>query len=287
MEFKVLKSTFSKKCLTCCSNLLFRAKIKPVLWLNTRMANLTESDLIAVGSWAEALTKSNGYQDSTLAEDLLEQFISDLPLRILNNNSKVPFSEKFSLRRIQLIFGFLTAAKNKKNVNVADVGGGNGYMYDWIKQATIDINLNWTVYESKKIAENYMAASTGLGINFSELKHFDTEKQFDLTIISCALQYLENWEEVLVTVSKNSDYLLIMRTPIVLSPVHNYFIQKNDIGIYGKSSSSWPFTMFSKNLFEEILYNLGDVVIFCTDPQEVFSFNKRNVSMSAYLLKCI
>jgi putative methyltransferase (TIGR04325 family) len=249
------------------------------------MANLTESDLIAVGTWAEALTKSKGYQDSALAEDFLEQFISDLPLRLLHNNSTVPFSEKFSLRRIQLLFGFLTAVKNKKDVNIADVGGGNGYMYDWIKQAKIGINLNWTVYESKKIAENYMAASTGLGITFSELKHFNTEKQFDLTIISCALQYLENWEEVLVTASKNSDYLLIMRTPIVLSPVHNYFIQKNDIGIYGKSGSSWPFIIFSKNLFEEILSRLGDITIFCTDSQEVFPYNKRNIPMSAYLLK--
>ena len=139
------------------------------------MSNLTESDLIAVGTWAEALTKSKGYQDSALAEDFLEQFISDLPLRMLNNNSKVPFSEKFSLRRIQLLFGFLTAVKNKKDVNIADVGGGNGYMYDWIKQAKIGINLNWTVYESKNMAENYMTASAGLGITFSELKHFNTK----------------------------------------------------------------------------------------------------------------
>jgi hypothetical protein len=36
------------------------------------MSNLTESDLIAVGTWAEALTKSKGYQDSALAEDFLE-----------------------------------------------------------------------------------------------------------------------------------------------------------------------------------------------------------------------
>jgi putative methyltransferase (TIGR04325 family) len=250
------------------------------------MGNLVESDLESVGNWAEAVSKSKGYQDGSLAGDFLEQFIVDLPLRLLNNNETVPFSEKFSLRRIHLLLGFLTATQNKEKVKIADVGGGNGYMYDWVKQAKLCANLDWTVYESKTIAENYMAAGLGLNIAFSELKQFDTKTKFDLTIISCALQYLENWEEVLVTASKNSSYILIMRTPIVLSPEHKYFIQKNNTGIYGKSSSSWPFIMFSKNLFEEILSKLGEVIIFCTDPQEVFPFNKRSISMSTYMLKC-
>jgi putative methyltransferase (TIGR04325 family) len=250
------------------------------------MGNLVESDLTPVGNWAEAQFKSKGYQDSSLAGDFLKKFIDDLPVRIFNNNLTVPFSEKFSLRRIHLLFGFLTATENKENMNVADVGGGNGYMYDWVKQAKLGANLNWTVYESKTIAENYMAASIGLNIAFSELKQFNAEKKFDLTIISCALQYLENWEEVLVTASKNSNYILIMRTPTVLSPEHKYFIQKNNTGIYGKSSSSWPFIMFSKSLFEEILSKLGDVVIFCTDPEEVFPFNRRSISMSSYMIKC-
>jgi putative methyltransferase (TIGR04325 family) len=250
------------------------------------MGNLVENDLIPVENWAEAQFKSKGYQDGSLVGNFLEQFIVDLPLRIFNNNLPVPFSEKFSLRRIQLLFGFLTATENKENMNVADVGGGNGYMYDWVKQAQLGVNLNWTVYESKTIAENYMVAGTGLNITFSELRLFNTEKKFDLTVISCTLQYLENWEDVLVTASKNSSYILIMRTPIILSPEHKYFIQNNNTGIYGKSSSSWPFIMFSKNLFEGILANLGDVLIFCTDPQEVFPFNNRSVSMSTYLLKC-
>lgn len=250
------------------------------------MADMVDRDLQATTSWAEAESKSKGYDDRVLSENLLQEFVKNLPTRNLEKSSvHLPVGD-FSLRRLHLILGFRLAAQGGNFMKVADIGGGNGYMYDWIEQSFPGFDLDWTVYESQLIAENYSKFGSSLGITFSDLKTLDSEEKFDLSIFSCVLQYLKNWDETLLKASKNSRYILVMRAPVVQSLRHNFFVQKNDSGVYGKSESSWPFIMFSKALFEQTLNDLGEIVMFCKDPQEVFPFGKRNTSMSSYLIKC-
>ena len=250
------------------------------------MANLTEEDLVGVASWAEAQAMSKGYMDEALITNFLEQFIHDLPQRILENSIQAPATQKFSIRRLHLILGFLTAIQQKNEVRIADVGGGNGYMFDWIIQSQPEYSLDWTVYESKAVARNYEEFGNGLGVKFLDLLSFNERGKFDLTVISCALQYLENWEEILTTAGKNSENILIMRAPLVTSSEHRFFIQKNNVGIYGKSQSSWPFIMFSRDLFEKKLTSLGKIAIFASDSEETFHFDGELIPMSTILVKC-
>lgn len=238
--------------------------------LKFHMANLTEEDLVRVGSWAEAQAMSKGYENEALVTDFLEQFIHDLPQRILENKIEAPTTQKFSIRRLHLILGFLTATQQMNEVRIADIGGGNGYMFDWITQSQPECSLDWTVYESRAVARNYMEFGNGLGVNFSDLLNFKEGGRFNLTVISCALQYLENWEEILKTAGENSDNILIMRAPLVRSSEHRFFIQKNNVGIYGKSQSSWPFIMFSRDLFEHKLASLGEIAILLEILKRLF-----------------
>jgi putative methyltransferase (TIGR04325 family) len=254
--------------------------------LEFHMANLTKEDLVGVASWAEAQAMSKGYEDEALVTDFLEQFIHDLPQRVMENRLCAPVTQEFSLRRLHLILGFLTAIQQKNDVCIADIGGGNGYMFDWITQSQPKYSLDWTVYESSAVARNYMEFGKSLGINFSDLTNFNEERKFDLTVISCALQYLENWEEVLTTAGRNSENILIMRAPLVRSSEHRFFIQKNNVGLYGKSQSSWPFIMFSRDLFEQKLASLGEIVIFASDSEETFPFAGELIPMSTILVKC-
>lgn len=250
------------------------------------MANLTQDDLQPVTSWSEARTLTKGYQDEALVRNLTSQFKHELPLRIANNKVKVPISEQFSVRRMHLLMGFFISARSKNSMRVADIGGGNGYMFDWISQSNYELTLDWTVYESEAIATNYKASGIDLEIGFSQLVNFSQNQKFDLSIISCSLQYLEDWEEVLRIAGENSSHILIMRTPLVPTPTHKFFIQKNDTGIYGASQSSWPFTMFSKDLFESKLASLGKIIISANDYEETFPYDGNFYPMSTLLVKC-
>jgi putative methyltransferase (TIGR04325 family) len=250
------------------------------------MADLTRDDLEPVTSWDEARKLSKGYQDQALVRNLSAQFRHDLPLRIANNKVRVTISEQFSVRRIHLLMGFFISARAKSSIRVADVGGGNGYMFDWVSRSNFELALDWTVYESEAVAKNYKASGIGLGVDFSELVNFSQNRKFDLTIISCSLQYLENWEEILRIAGVNSEYILIMRTPLVPAPAHEFFIQKNDTGIYGASQSSWPFIMFSKDLFEKKLALLGKIIISASDDEETFPYEGIIYPMSTFLVKC-
>jgi putative methyltransferase (TIGR04325 family) len=249
------------------------------------MADLTEDDLVSVASWGEARTLSKGYQNEALVRDLSAQFKHDLPLRIANNKVKVPISEQFSVRRMHLLMGFFISARSRSCIRVADIGGGNGYMFDWVSQSNFGLALDWTVYESEPVARNYKESGIGLEIEFSELDNFWQNEIFDLTIISCSLQYLENWEEILTIASVNSEYILIMRAPLVPAPAHEFFIQKNNTGVYGESHSSWPFIMFSRNLFENKLTSLGEIIITASDHEETFPYDGNFYPMSTFLIK--
>jgi putative methyltransferase (TIGR04325 family) len=250
------------------------------------MADLTQDDLEPVNSWSDARILSKGYQDEALVRNLTAQFKHDLPLRVANNKVKVPVSEQFSVRRMHLLMGFFISARRKSSMRVADIGGGNGYMFDWVSQSNSGLDLDWTVYESEAIATNYKASGIGLEIDFSQLVNFSQNQIFDLSIISCSLQYLEDWEEILRIAGENSKHILIMRTPLAPIPAHKFFIQKNDTGIYGASQSSWPFTMFSKDLFERKLASLGKIIISASDYEETFPYDGNFYPMSTLLVKC-
>lgn len=247
------------------------------------MAHLNRSDLTKVQSFAEAQKNSKSYQDPELVKNLTDQYRDKKSSRIeqlINLQSSISGA---SIRKSHLLLGFLMST-NHLSMNVADIGGGNGYMRDWIYGIVENEKLSWTVYESEEIVSSYKMFEEDLNLKFIPLEDFNPTQDFDLTILSCVLQYLSNWEEVLDKVLKNSKNVLIMRTPVIEANEHEYFIQTNKTDIYGKSNSSWPFIMFSKSKFEAIISGKMRIKFREVDSEETFPHEINQVPMATYFL---
>jgi len=104
------------------------------------------------------------------------------------------------------------------------------------------------VYETTEIASGYNTHSSGLGIKFLDIKNFGEEK-CDLIIISCTLQYTQNYREILKISSKITKHTLILRLPLTNSRKNNYFIQHNPSGTYNLSNANWPIIFFLRIYF--------------------------------------
>ena len=247
------------------------------------MAHLTSSELTKVRSFIEAQKNSKSYQDPELVENLTAQFRDKKSSRLeqlINLQSSI---SKPSIRKSHLLLGFLMSTSHL-SMSVADIGGGNGYMRDWIYGIIENEKLSWTVYESDEIVSSYKMFEENLNLKFMPLENFNPAQDFDLTILSCVLQYLGNWEEILDKVLKNSKNVLIMRTPVIEANEHEYFIQTNKSDIYGKSHSSWPFIMFSKSKFEEIISGKMRIKFREVDSEETFPHEINQVPMTTYFL---
>lgn len=69
------------------------------------MANLVPDELQPVNSWLEAVQTSNGYEDASLVNDLIEQFESNLATR-LNRKTIIDLSQ----RQVHILLAFLKVA---------------------------------------------------------------------------------------------------------------------------------------------------------------------------------
>ena len=209
------------------------------------MANIDKSDLTKVIDFAEAQANSKSYQDLELIRSLEIQFLEDNMSRVNKIIGLQSSSSEPSVRKRHLLLGLLSSSDNGP-MQVADVGGGNGYMRDWAYGIIDNEKMTWSVFESKQISTSYKQLQTNLNIDFKGIEEFNTSQEFDLTILSGVLQYLGNWDQILQIALGNSKNVLIMRTPVIEASEHQFYIQKNNSGIYGSSKSSWPFIMFSK-----------------------------------------
>jgi putative methyltransferase (TIGR04325 family) len=244
------------------------------------MSNIQIEELKSVRDWEEALLLSRSYVDSALVVSLTKQFQSDVATRLSGVERKME-----TVRKCHLLLGWNFSCHEITRPKVADIGGGNGYMFDWIKSAHPLISPDWVVFESKEIAEAYEKFSADIGISFAASTLFNDSCEFDLTIISCAIQYLYNWEDVLETAFKTSKYVLLMRTPLIDSDEHQVFVQTPGSGLYLDSNASWPLRMFSRKKLMRKLERLSETIFSTYDPEETFPFNGSIFPLETYLLK--
>lgn len=244
------------------------------------MSNIEVAELSLVSNWEEAESLSKSYIDSALVARLTEQFENDLVKRLCSADRQME-----TVRKCHLLLGYQFSCAGIVRPNVADIGGGNGYMFDWIKSAHPSISPNWTVFESKEIAEAYQMLSAGLGITFAQSSQFSNACKFDSTIISCAIQYLKNWEDVLETAFATSKFVLLMRVPLIDSGEHQVFVQTPGTGLYLAQNASWPLRMFSRQKFMSKLENTSKVIFSTYDPEETFPFAGSVFPLETYLLK--
>ena len=125
------------------------------------MANLYQNELRDASSWQEAVEKSKGYDHASLIDALASQFRENL---IIRKNALDGTS--WSIRKCHLILGYKLACGNTDSPKIADFGGGNGYMLDWIKSVSAGACPDYTVFESYEIAKAYSKIGNDIGITF-------------------------------------------------------------------------------------------------------------------------
>ena len=157
-------------------------------------------------------------------------------------------------------------------------------MCDWLRGINSDINIKYTVFETKQISSEYGQYSKEIGIDFRDINLLKDHK-FDLIIISGTLQYTKDWEQIINTSLQNAPIVLLMRVPLIDSLKNEYFIQHFSTGLYGESSSSWPVIFFAKDKFIEKVKELSEIQFSGIDYEESFPFNGRKCYVSSYLLK--
>jgi len=147
------------------------------------------------------------------------------------------------------------------------------------------VNPDNIVRESKEIAETYHMYSTGLEVSFLLGALYNNKSNFDLTTISSALQYIENWEDALEVAFTNSKYVLLMRTPLIKSDQHLEFVQTPGQGLYADTNSSWPIRLFSREKFMSNLGKMSEPVFSTYDPKKTFLFDGGIFPPETFLLK--
>ena len=159
-------------------------------------------------------------------------------------------------------------------------------MCDWLRHFNPDVNITYTVFEPKEISDSYnvFAKQKQIGINFVDISHFNTYK-FDFIILSCTLQYMQNWQEVLTASLKNAKYVLIMRVPLIKQLKDEYLIQRATTVLYGKTKSSWAVIFFSRTRFIANLEKTATIKWMAKDYEESFPFKGETYFCETFLLQ--
>ena len=75
----------------------------------------------------------------------------------------------------------------------------------WLRDFFPEQTFDWTILESQSVAENYSMWNKEANINWVHENAFTAT--YDLILVSCALQYVQNWSQLLIESVKNCEIL--------------------------------------------------------------------------------
>lgn len=195
-----------------------------------------------VGAWSEAVELTKGYEDAELLNNYIEQVRKNPPWEHLDSNYF------FTSREIELICAIQKALTlvpvSLTNVQVLDVGGGNGYLGIAVKRMIALMNWDWIVLESKACARAYSPFANEAKLRWVDDESFDWKQRSTIGLFSCPLQYLENPEESLRKIADHCDFVILMRMPLLDCAKHIITRQTLDSSLISIENASWPHWFF-------------------------------------------
>lgn len=235
-----------------------------------KMKSDDPSDFLECLNWDQAITQSVGYESDVIISHYSTQFAHDKPWlqrRIHSTLEDLALSE----RQANLFFGFaLAIAKlRKQNIRVLDIGGGNGYMAYWLREFFPEHSFEWVILESQSVTENYNKWKDKAQISWIHKDAFNAT--YDVILVSCALQYIENWSQLLVDSVNTCQILLLMRLPILENDQHKFGVQKIfRKGISGEFDASVPCHFFAANeIYNQISTKMKPIYKLIYDHESV------------------
>jgi len=246
------------------------------------MASSRNETFFGKANWEQAQHESQGYEAIDLVTALTTRAELDHPW------SQIKDRLYLQAREIELLNALQTIALlsgNSQILDVADVGGGNGYMAAVARQFMPSLQFPWTVFESGSVANSYQRFEPEADIFWKENSEQNFDHVFDVAIISCALHYIPEPHTLLNFLSTTSRYLLLMRLPLVDDPADIPTIQRPSDGLYATVNAQWPAWFLSRSRFDDCLEEVGDVIFRWTTPTEVWQFEGEPIMLEGVLLK--
>lgn len=232
-------------------------------------------------NWNEALRQSRGYEDSELVDSYVKQIKENPPWIV--EKKKV-----LTTREVELICAIQRSIKlgffGRNNLNVLDIGGGNGYLGFAVRHIISEIGWDWTILESDICAKSYSEFEKDAGVRWVSDNQHDWNKKKDIGLLSCVLQYLEKPDEYLVKIAKQCDFMILMRLPLADFDDHVVTRQTFLPGLHPFPSASWPCWFFSRKMFDDLISKIGKIVYQWTSCESIL-FEGNNIRFEGVCIK--
>ena len=250
------------------------------------MKSTDPSEFLECADWDQAVAQSKGYESTDLISHYSAQFALDKPW--LQNGSRLnPEDFNLSERQANLFFGFAIAIAKlrKKQIRVLDIGGGNGYMAYWLRDFFREQSFEWVILESESVAKSYNKWRKEARIDWIHKNPFT--ESFDIILISCTLQYIENWSQVVLESASNCQFLFLMRLPILEGNQHKFGVQRIFRKSLGKSfDASVPCHFFgASEIFDQISTEMNPVYKLVYHDESVIFLNEEVRFQDVFLSK--
>ena len=221
----------------------------------------------SVSSWAQGVKQSSGYDTANTAVP----FLANTKKMLLDLSKLSHTSSRFQQIATAMMFCLAeTGFDESHTYRILDVGGGGGDYYFYFQKFIPGLQLNWTVLETKTFAESFKSGTTDQ-ISWIDSVDF-LEPAYDIVLMSGVLQYIEEWNYVLETVAKVSNFMILNRLPLTPSNDDRVALQRSK---YGKMRNSYPAHFFSESKFLATIRNLGKIEMQWSVPEDQSVFRWR------------
>jgi putative methyltransferase (TIGR04325 family) len=232
-------------------------------------------------TWEEAKQKCSGYDS-----EIIFQKVKDALLKVKNGEAvyerdSVLFDKTFySFPLLASIYHIALA--NKGRLNILDFGGSLGSSYYQNKKMLDNlVEYNWCVVEQAHFVKEGQNTFSDNHLHFFyDIEDCLMEHNINVALLSSVLQYIEKpYELIDFILSKNIEYIIIDRAPVLLQGGDRITIQKVPEKIY---KASYPCWLLNENNLLNAFYKKYNLIV---DETLTESINIGNAAYKFYLLK--
>ena len=231
-------------------------------------------------TWEEAQKKCTGYDTGIIFSKVQESLLK------VKNGEAVFERDSIIFDKIQYSFPLLSAlslvALNKGRLNIADFGGSLGSSYYQNKSFFSELpEFNWSVIEQAHFVTEGKKTFEDDNLHFFYTIEECTEKyKVDILLLASVLQYIENPYALLDGIfSKNIEYIMIDRTPVLTRGEERITIQKVPKSIY---DAQYPCRLFNEQKLVDYISKYYELLFESQSPERM---NINNAVLKAYFFK--
>ena len=229
-------------------------------------------DFESCPTWEIAAQKSSGYENPRTVETYLTQLVLTEPWNFTK-------TELLTEREFQLLAIISRLIQKRKVVSIVDFGGGNGYMCHFLRAWIPETQINYTIIESRGIVSAYTKFADKSRIKWKD--KLSSEK-FDIAIISCTLQYLDQPEITLKNLMKLANDLVILRYPELKGKKTKFAVQAITLD-NNSECITIPVRFFAQGFLDSIVSSDFNKVMTFYHHNEKLSFENEVITLKGFL----